>query len=286
MKKSAHILSLLCAFYAQFSYAIDVDAGDYLPAPNDTHVGLLYLQNAEKDTLYQNQGKLKGDYELVSNITITRYVYYTQLKNFTVAPQILIPFGQVEAKGDLSDLGKVKGLADITLALPIWIVENSQDHIYLGITPYLTIPTGKYNEDASLNLGENRYKLTLQTGYAQKIGLFGLDLTGDVTIYSDNNDYLDNTKLEQDMGYQLQASFSYQMKPSFDLRAGISYLDSGNQEVDNNKVDSFKQSKWWVGSAIQLAPKFNMLTTYGQDIEVENGFKENQRINLRFAYVF
>lgn len=32
--------------------AIDVDVGDYVPAPEGTTVGLLYLQHAERDKLY------------------------------------------------------------------------------------------------------------------------------------------------------------------------------------------------------------------------------------------
>jgi hypothetical protein len=35
-----------------------------------------------------------------------------------------------------------------------------------------------------------------------------------------------------------------------------------------------------------MTPTFQALLNYGQDVSVDNGFKEEQRVNLRLLWVF
>jgi hypothetical protein len=41
-----------------------------------------------------------------------------------------------------------------------------------------------------------------------------------------------------------------------------------------------------LGGSYFVTPKAQLLATLGRDLSVENGFKEESRVNLRLLYVF
>ncbi|MDC4556394.1 transporter [Acinetobacter baumannii] len=281
------LLGITSILLSSHLYAVDVDAGDYDAATAGTSLALLYLQHNERNSLYDNSNKINSNIGLDSNIGILRFVHYTKVNNTLIAPQILIPFGQLEENGDLSNAGKRSGLGDIILSTAIWLYNDPVKKEYWGITPYLFVPTGQYDKDEALNLGENRYKLNLQSGYSKRIApKLSWDLTGDITFYGDNDKVKTNSKLEQDMGYQLQTSLRYFADEKFDIRAGLSYQNNGDTKIDNVQTDAFKQTKFWVGTGINISPTSQAVLTYGRDLDVKNGFKVDNSLNLRLLYAF
>ncbi|AMW79949.1 hypothetical protein AMD27_14275 [Acinetobacter sp. TGL-Y2] len=279
--------ALLISTFSISSYAVDLDSGDYDAAPAGTNLALLYLQHANRDKLYSGSHKVAGENELTSNVGIARFVHYTDIAGYRVAPQILIPFGQLEADKDISSWGSSSGLGDLILAAPIWLLNDTDKKQYFGISPYLYLPTGEYSKHDALNLGENRYKLNLQAAFSTRIiPQFAWDVAADATIYGDNDDLAGGGKLKQDLGYQLQTSGRYFLNEKADLRAGLSYSDAGDTEVRGVDADSTTQSKFWLGGAYSPTATTNLLLTYGRDIDVENGFKEDNRVNFRFLKVF
>lgn len=271
------------------AHALDVDAGDYTALPEGTRLLALYGQYAERDSLYINNDKLAGDYGLDSQVGILRGVYYTKLGDYIVDPQFLLPFGKLEAEGDLSALGEASGVGDLIVAATVWLVNNPQEKEYFGVTPFLFLPTGSYDKGDTLNLGENRYKLTLQAGYIKGLTeKTTLDLIGDVTFYGDNDDFTAaKLTLEQDASYQLQAYLRYNVTPTFDLRAGVSKSWIGETSVEGvDSGDDAEVSKYQVGFGWFFTPTTQLLATYGSDLSVDNGFKEDARLNLRLLTLF
>ena len=142
-------------------HAVDLDAGDYDYAPSGSNLAILYYQHATRDALYSGSDKVVGNYDLTSDVGIARYVHYTDVAGIHIAPQILIPFGRLDASKDISDLGSSRGLGDIVLANIFFLYHDASTHSTSGITPYLFLPTGEYSSNKALNLGENRYKLNI-----------------------------------------------------------------------------------------------------------------------------
>lgn len=268
-------------------YAVDVDAGDYDYVPSGVNLGIVYYQHAQRDALYAGSQKTAGHTELNSDIGIARYVRYMDVAGLHIAPQILVPFGRLDAAKDIAALGSNSGIGDIILANTFFVYHQPETSTTLGITPYLYLPTGKYDQNEALNLGENRYKLTLQGAYTTKITpQLAWDAIADVTFYGKNDDIAGGGELEQEMGYQIQTNMRYQLTEQIDLRAGLSYADFGKTELNGVKTHSHIQSKFWLGTAIKPTATTQLIASYGQDIDVENGFKENHRLNLRFLKVF
>ncbi|RKS28261.1 outer membrane putative beta-barrel porin/alpha-amylase [Pseudomonas sp. WPR_5_2] len=289
----AHLLhASLFGLMAGFScgaLAMDVDAGDYTALPKDTNLGLLYYQHAERNALYADGHKVPIHAGLDSDIGILRGVHFMQLGDYIVDPQFLLPFGNVRAKDDLKDLGSDSGIGDLILAATVWLVNEPEKRRYFGITPFLFVPTGSYDKDNAINLGENRWKFTLQSGYITGLtDKVTLDLVGDVTFFGHNNDYGNaGVTQKQEPLYQGQAFLRYNFTERFDVRAGVSKLWGGESEIAGLDMnDKPGTSKYTVGTSYFITPSTQLMANYGQDMSVDSGFKEERRINLRLLQLF
>lgn len=201
------------------SYAIDIDAGDWETAPAGTNMAMFYAQHVERDQLFAKGQVAANNARLESDIAILRYVHWTTLGGYPFALEALLPFGKLKADGAMSSLGNASGTGDIILTTPIWLVDNKAERNSFAVVPYIFLPTGSYDKDKPLNLGENRIKYDLQLGYTHGIGrAFNIELAGDVMYFGKNSDI----SLEQKPLYQAQGHLSYQLNQGTRLAVGLS----------------------------------------------------------------
>lgn len=269
------------------AHALDVDPGDYTVLPAGTKLAVMYYQHAQRNATYANGNKAPGNNRLDSDIGLFRAVTYMDVGGYIIDPQIILPFGKLKAKGDLGPvLGSNSGVGDMLVGGTLWFNKpGSKTHF--GITPFLSLPIGQYDKNDPLSLGENRWKFILNAGYITPLtDKVTLDLIGDFTAFGKNNDSAGGT-LKQKVQYQAQSYLRYHLDATTDLRGGLSYTWGGETSLNgvdqNNKQ---KTSKFNVGVAHFLRPTTQVLATYGRDISVENGFRENGRLNLRLLQVF
>lgn len=277
------------AFAATGAQAVDVDAGDYTALPAGTNLGLVYFQHAERNKLFSGGSQVPINASLDSDVGILRGVHFMDIGGYIVDPQFLLPFGKLKGKDDLSALGSGSGTADLILAATVWLVNDPKAKTYFGITPFLFLPTGSYDRNKALNLGENRWKFALQGGYITPLSeSVTLDLIGDVTVFGKNDEFgATSQTLKQKPQFQGQAYLRYNLSPVFDLRAGLSYTAGGETEVNGvNQNDRTATSKFQLGGAYFVGPKTQVLATYGRDLDVRQGLKESGRINLRLLQIF
>ncbi|OWW22390.1 transporter [Noviherbaspirillum denitrificans] len=287
--KRASAAALLAALASAPAAAIDVDAGDYTALPAGTNLALVYYQHAERDKLYSKGSKVPLNAGLDSDVGILRGVHFMDIGGYIVDPQFLLPFGKLKAKDGTSFLGDTGGTGDLLLAATVWLVNRKETNTYFGITPFLSLPTGQYDRSKALNLGENRTKFTLQAGYITSLTKsLSLDLVGDFTVYGRNREFgAAGATLEQKTSYQAQAHLRYHVNPAFDLRAGVSKAITGETSVNGvDQGDRGSTTKFNVGASYFVRPTTQVLATYGRDASVREGFKENNRLNLRLLQVF
>ncbi|MCY1292782.1 hypothetical protein D9M68_590130 [compost metagenome] len=81
--------------------------------------------------------------------------------------------------------------------------------------------------------------------------------------------------------------FRYKTTDKLELHVDASRLWGGETEVDGvHQDDQSNQQKYMIGASYFVEPETQVLATFGQDISVENGFREGSRFNLRFLHVF
>lgn len=286
--RASAIAAVATCLLAPSAHAIDVDAGDYTVLPAGTTLGLVYYQHAERNALFANGSKAPGRNKLNSDIGIVRGVKYLDIGGYIVDPQFLLPFGKLSAKGDLAPaLGNNSGVGDLILAATVWL-NKPGEKTHIGITPFLVAPTGQYDKNDPLSLGENRWKFILQGGYITPLSdKVNLDVVADVTLFGKNDDIAGGGSLKQKPQYQLQSFLRYQLSGTTDLRAGVSFTTGGKTRINgveqNNKTET---TKFNVGVGHFISPTTQLLATVGRDTSVENGFREGSRVNLRLLQIF
>lgn len=290
VRRLAATLVVAAAFGSNQSYAIDVDAGDYEAAPPGTDLGLLYLQHASRNSLYSKGNKVAGNNGLRTDIGILRAVHFMDIGGLTADPQILLPFGRVTGTDDLAGpLGSANGFGDPILAATFWVQNNATDRVFTGITPYVFVPLGAYDKSKALNLGENRWKFDIQAAHVRRLSdKFSIDLVGDVMWFGQNNDFgAASAKLEQKPLAQGQAWLRYHLSPTADLRLLASHTFGGETKINGvAQNDRAATTKFAVGGSFFIGPKTQIIGMFGADTNVENGFKESSRVNVRILQVF
>lgn len=95
------------------SQALEVAPGDFEPLPAGANAVLFYYQHAQRSDLYQDGHRTSDNAKLSSDVGILRYIHAVGLsENLSWEPQILLPFGYMNASGDTGSLGDTHGVGD------------------------------------------------------------------------------------------------------------------------------------------------------------------------------
>ena len=101
-----------------------------------------------------------------------------------------------------------------------------------GAALAVTLPLGEYQEDKLLNLGENRFTITPQLGVVHSRGPWSYELTGSVSFYTDNKEFLRDYTRGQDPLFALQAHAVYAPPSGWWASVGVAYDWGGESAID------------------------------------------------------
>lgn len=272
------------------SQAIEVAPGDFEPLPAGADALLLYYQHADRSEQFQNGHRVSDNAKLSSDVAILRYIHAIGLsENLSWEPQLLLPFGQMNASGDVGSLGDTQGVGDPIITAPLkWTLPTANKDVF-ALAPYLYIPIGSYDKNDALNLGENRWRATLQAAYIHHFSAqWALDTVAEASWVSANNDYgATSAKLEEDTRYEYQAAVRYNWTPSTTFAIGGGYVTGAATTVDGvDQHDGVSTSYGRFTVTHFIEPTLQVQAQLGKDIEVEQGFKERARLNFRILKVF
>ena len=269
--------------------AVEVAPGDYEQYPVGATIGAIYYQHSRTNALYAQDHKVSSDFKLRSDIGILRLLHVIALSDtVTLDPQFLLPFGHVSGHDDASPLGSADGIGDLILAAPVKLRLNDARDT-LSLTPYLFVPTGNYDRDDPLNIGENRWKFELQGAYVKHFDEhWALDLVGGATWYGDNDDYGPaSQRLEQDVSYAAQIMARYMPDAATTFAIGVGHTWGGETEIEQlNQDNRLGTTNLRLTATRFVTPKDQVQVQLGRDLAVENGPKEDLRVNLRYAHIF
>ena len=283
---------LLSAVLANSAWAIDLLPGDVVAPKPDIHLLQFTYQRSERGDYYSNNQVLVRHSEIVNTQLQVKYGRSFEMQNLPAYFYVQTPYTDIRASGTaVSTLGltDASGVGDTTFALAIWPYANHTTRTYVGIAGYLTAPTGDYQNQRSLNPGENRYKWAGQIGYQQPI-YKDLDwmVAFDTVWFGKNSDYKINTysTLEQKPLYSLQTSFLYQLNPTLSASLGYFYSSGAVSYKDGAKQNDQTVSQRYQTSLMANVPMGKVILQYGQEFSTKTGFKEDSRWILRYNRYF
>ncbi len=291
LKAAVLSAGLACSTINNISHAAQVatDPGDYSPLPAGIDLGILYLQSFDNDEFYVDGKQIENGPTLGADIGLLRWVHYMEIGGFIIDPQIILPFGQLklEAGGNTVE---ASGIGDPILGATIWLYNNAEAKQAFGLTGLVSVPWGSYDiEKGPVNLGENRTKLITQAAFVTPLTEhFSLHLIGEYTFFGDNDDFgASGVTRKQDDQYGFQVHLNYHISDS--TTASVNYYQDFGAETEVNgsrQQDKLNSNRWQATLQHFIKPDLQVQIQYGRSISVENGFFENDRLNLRFVKVF
>ncbi|GAA5218581.1 hypothetical protein GCM10025776_29980 [Corallincola platygyrae] len=144
-------------------------------------------------------------------------------------------------------------------------IKQSQDSEFIfGAGLSVQLPTGDYMESKLINIGSNRYTFRPQFGGMYRNGPWSLEGTAVAAIYTENDEFWDGNKLEEEPLYSARGHLIYDFMPGVWASASVLHNYGGRPKVNGITKDSEKQNTAWALSV---------------------GFPINKHLGVKLAYV-
>lgn len=290
MKKSIAAVFCLPLAFVDAVCAMETAPGDYEPVPAGKTALLMYYQQARSASFYRSGHRVSDDFRLRSDMGLLRLVQSVPLSDRLYwEPQAILPFGHLRTGGEARVLGNESGTGDLNLGSVVKLRLPTRHGDMLGLGVFVQAPTGSYDRDDALNLGENRWRLVLQGAYVHHFDeRWSLDTVADASWYTRNHDYgPTGTNPKQKARYEYQAYLRYQWAPATALAIGGGHVTGGRTSIGGDEQDDELRTTYARLTLTHfLLPDVQAQVQLGRDIAVEQGFKERGRLNLRLVKLF
>ena len=199
------------------------------------------------DILFDPVMQIK-DAEVKADTLAVSYIRSFSLAGKTVRFDAFVPWHSAEWVGILSGdpaSTERKGLGDSRFRLSVNLLNTSTEYsnTIVGAGIAVTVPTGEYDKDKLINLGQNRFTIRPQIGVVHTRGAWSYELTGSVFFFTDNDDYFKDRVQEQDPLYAIQSHVVYTFSRGLWTSLSAGYGWGGNTSIDkeskNNEWDNF-----------------------------------------------
>jgi hypothetical protein len=277
-------------FFLQINIAnaIDIQPGEIVPPKAGKNIFLVYQQQSDRGDRYINGDKQVGNPHITSTQTQARLGHAFEISDMPAFAYGQTGIASIQPGGSLSSLQSSSGVTDTAMAFVLWPYANREIGSYFAAAAYLIAPTGDYVNSRLLNIGENRYRTALQTGFQIQLieGLHWMAII-DSTWFQNNNDFGSTHKVrEQQALYSAQTSLQYDFGSTYSISSSYFYTIGGitsENGISNN--DETKTQRYLVSGSATYS--FGRLAIqYGRDLKTENGYFEDQRWALRYSMAF
>ncbi|MBW8189856.1 transporter [Neiella marina] len=121
----------------------------------------------------------------------------------------------------------------------------ADNELIVGAGMSVQLPTGDYMDDKLINLGSNRYTFRPQFGAVYKMGHWSIEGTVVGAFYTDNDDFWNDNKLEQDPLYSLRGHLIYDFSPGKWVSFSALHNYGGRSTINGEQKDDEKQNSIW-----------------------------------------
>ncbi len=112
----------------------------------------------------------------------------------------------------------------------------------VGAALAVHLPTGDYDGDKPINLGNNRFTVRPQLGVVHNRGKWSMEVTGSAWIFTDNTDFYGGHTLEQSPLFTLQGHVDYTFRPGLWIGSGLAYGYDGEARIDGVDKNDEKEN--------------------------------------------
>jgi len=233
------------------AYGQDLEPRRWTPFPPGFNVvGVGYA--ATRGDVFFDPVLLVEDAEVEGHTAVASYVRSFAIANKPARLDVLVPWHNMRwtglLDGEPASASRI-GLGDPWLRLSVILAgaptadaPPKSSNTVFGAALAVGLPFGEYLEGKLLNVGQNRLIVRPQIGVLHTREKWSFELTGSTFLYGDNDDFLVDSKLEQDPLYALQAHVIRVFdKPGYWAALSAGYAWNGQSTVDGQRSDDSKR---------------------------------------------
>jgi hypothetical protein len=133
----------------------------------------------------------------------------------------------------------------------------------IGIALTVQLPTGDYMSDRLINLGNNRYMVRPELGVMHNRGRWSFEVTAGVALFTDNDEFFNGNRLEQDPMFGLQGHIIYTFRPGLWAAISGGYERGSMSKVNGVTKDDRKQTLLFSASVgYSITPEWGVKLVY------------------------
>ncbi len=242
------------------SSAADDGPRMYWNGPVDFNVLQLYTMYIQGNSISSNNQIYNPDLDVDMELMILEYDRFYDLAGDTFLFTAMLSAGHIAAEELNQYKQSSNGFGDLYIqgvyniyGAPALSMEEFADYkqdtmvsLLLGVS----LPTGSYDGDRLLNMGQNRWGLRTGVSFVQSLGewipgeITTLEILPSAWFYTDNDDFIGNTELSQDTLYMLEAHLTRDITTrtyvslDYALQSGGETSINGVKQDDDMSVDS------------------------------------------------
>lgn len=235
------ILGILCGTVAA---AQDLDPRRYISLPTGQNFIALVYAYSEGDVSVSPSVPLEGAFLRVDGPALA-YVRTFGIGGKSSALDLQQSYNCVAGIALLEGepvRGKQCGFADTRIrltynfagapALNLGDYAKRPKNVVVGASLQVSLPSGAYDNTKLLNIGTNRWYIKPEVGVTVPWRRWSFEFSAGVRFFTDNDEYLGNSKFEQDPLYNLQAHASYDFSPRHAVTISSNYFFGGATRRD------------------------------------------------------
>lgn len=281
------LATFLFLSHAIQAYAIDLQPGEARAPKPDINFLQLSYQQSERGDKYKHGDKQSGDPEINASQLQVRLGRTFELAEHPAIFYLQTPMGYVHPDLASKPDGD-SGVGDTSMLLAFWPYANHEAETYVALGAYLTLPTGSYDHKRLFNMGQNRYVTALQAAVQAPVaGSLSWMAALDAVWFGDNDTFYPLRKtLSQKTLYTAQTGLRYDLNPKYSVGAAYFCTVGGETSYDGVRNDDLTQLNRYQLSAIANYQFGRVTVQYSRDMNIENGYIEENRWILRYTKLF
>lgn len=166
-------------------------------------------------------------------------------------------------------------------------LKSRENRTTAGAALAVRLPLGEYMDDKLINLGENRFSFQSQLGAVHTRGSWSFEVTGSVFLFTDNDEFFDGNRLEQDPLYSVQGHVVRTFEPGFWVSAGASYGWAAETKINGvSKDDDRSNLLYGLAFGFPLSSTHGFRAAYFRHDALEDVGADNHNILLSWGIRF
>lgn len=255
------LLSLFIIVIPALSFALEIEPRKWSHLPMDKNFFGFAYAYTEADIFF-DPVLLLEDVEMTLNTSAVKYIRTFELLEKSSRIDITQAYQRGEWTGlvnGVKDSTSRNGLSDtfVRFAMNLYGApplrgkdfgayrSNMKAETIIGAALTTRLPTGHYEEDKLLNLGQNRFAFRPQLGIMHTRGKWITELTGEVAFYTKNDEFFDGNTLEQEPLYIMHAHLIHTFNPGQWASISFGYDYGGENKINGVDKNDTKQNIGW-----------------------------------------